>query len=362
MAISSSGPIAMSTINSEVGSVNSNSLTTLSTNAIAYNNGQGNGTTNSPYQMKEFLGYTHTVPFLNNGVTESTFNWRTHDYNNVTTPGTYGPASYNQNSSLTYYPSTNNNGGEGNRVAARKVSGEATYTPNQHPVTAGWDIYLNGWVVASGKYRISLFFAPASTGSAAGFLTYAYPTHNTARRIYTGGTTSSSGVLTDMAGNSSQDNVRQLAMWEFDWSGSGQSDMTPDYFTYHHTVTQVRAGDYNSTNFNSTTAWNSAHSGHYNFNVGISRSDTSETFTFTDPNANPNYFGTNGPTYSPVGNGIGWLHTINLDQSPDDESIMRIRDHIYFTFGHYSNSKGVFPFVTEKFNLDSYWNWFTDGD
>jgi len=60
MPLQSSGSISMSQINSEVASVNSNSLTTLSTNAIAYNNGQGNGTTNSPYQMKEFLGYTHT--------------------------------------------------------------------------------------------------------------------------------------------------------------------------------------------------------------------------------------------------------------------------------------------------------------
>jgi len=60
MPLQSSGSISMTQINNEVASVNSQNLKTLSTNALAYNNGQGNGTTNAPYQMKEFLGYTHT--------------------------------------------------------------------------------------------------------------------------------------------------------------------------------------------------------------------------------------------------------------------------------------------------------------
>ena len=63
MTISNTDPISMATIDGEVASVSSRNLRVLSTNAIAYNNGQGNGVTNSPYQMKEFLGYTHTQNF-----------------------------------------------------------------------------------------------------------------------------------------------------------------------------------------------------------------------------------------------------------------------------------------------------------
>ena len=50
-------------IDAEVASVSSGSLVTLSTNAVAYNNVK-----TSPYGMREFMGYTHT---LNNSITES---------------------------------------------------------------------------------------------------------------------------------------------------------------------------------------------------------------------------------------------------------------------------------------------------
>ena len=60
--------VSIAAINTEVASVNSHSLTTLSTNAIS----AGTGTTSqminiSPYGMGEFRGYVHSTPYSNVG-------------------------------------------------------------------------------------------------------------------------------------------------------------------------------------------------------------------------------------------------------------------------------------------------------
>ena len=70
MAIPSSGNVSIKgaagsgrSIDTEVASVSSGSLVTLSENAVSYNS-----VTSAPYGMREFMGYTHT---LTNSITES---------------------------------------------------------------------------------------------------------------------------------------------------------------------------------------------------------------------------------------------------------------------------------------------------
>ena len=64
--------ITMSSINSEVSSVNSTSLNTLTNNAIAYTGGNSTVVTNNlsvtPNSMDEFAGYVHTQNFTNTTV------------------------------------------------------------------------------------------------------------------------------------------------------------------------------------------------------------------------------------------------------------------------------------------------------
>ena len=65
MAVPTSNINLSADINAEVASVNSTSLTTLATNAIAYTGGNSPVLTDSlptpaPHGIREFAGYTHT--------------------------------------------------------------------------------------------------------------------------------------------------------------------------------------------------------------------------------------------------------------------------------------------------------------
>ena len=187
MPLQSSGSISMSQINSEVASVNSNSLTTLSTNAIAYNNGQGNGTTNSPYQMKEFLGYTHTQ--------------------------TQGIS----------YSKTSRHGTADSQITA-KISRHVTYN-YMGVILTGFRIRVV-WNLSAGTYTISIKKrSTAETGK------YYYNNNNTAYTMNTGWYTVGTAQIPSPYGTNNVDQIR-LNRTQTAWAG-GYVDVFPAAGSYN---------------------------------------------------------------------------------------------------------------------------------
>ena len=174
MAIPSSGNVSIKSaagsgrsIDTEVQSVSSGSLVTLSTNAVTSGNTIDGA---SPHSMREFMGYTHILP---------DFTWTVHEPNSATDKG-------RQMSSGTQASDGSNNGSTGNAMDLYTNYANNSYIVRAYcATTVQWQWSGNNQRVVT--IRIADTYSWTSTGHERVYLNngnYTTPSENTFYTIY----------------------------------------------------------------------------------------------------------------------------------------------------------------------------------